>query len=145
MESIRSPRDHPFDYEAIYAEAYRLYKSGYQFWFSKEEISRLSDHNRQFETPKLEHELVDVYFRKPSGGDTGEFMPVARALQIIGGNTSLPISAVGLGRAFREQGFRQVRQTFTRGYLVVQRQADEIKARLRMMAGEEGTDDADPF
>ena len=33
----------------------------------------------------------------------------------------------------------------SRGYLVVQRQADEIKARLRMMAGEEGTDDADPF
>ena len=145
VESIRSPRDHPFDYEAIYAEAYRLYKSGYQFWFSREEILRLTKHNRQFETPKLEHELVDVYFRKPSGGDTGEFMPVARALQIIGGNTSHQLSAVNLGRAFMEQGFSQTRLAHSRGYLVVQRQADEIKARLRMMAGEEGTDDADPF
>ena len=34
----------------------------------------------------------------------------------------------------------------SRGYLVVQRQADEIKARLRMLANENTTDDEpDPF
>ena len=34
----------------------------------------------------------------------------------------------------------------SRGYLVVQRQADEIKARLRMLANKNTTDDEpDPF
>jgi hypothetical protein len=45
---------------------------------------------------------------------------------------------VRLGRAFMEQGFRQVRQAHSRGYVVVRRSAEEIQAHLRGMAyGEE--------
>jgi hypothetical protein len=132
--SIDSPREHPFEYEGIYAQAYALYKQGFQFWFSKAEIERLAEHNRQFETPRLESELVDVYFRRPQGQEPGEYMPVSRALQIIGGNTVQQLSAVRLGRAFIEQGFRQVRQAHSRGYVVVRRSAEEIQAHLRGMA-----------
>ena len=134
VESITSPREVPFDYEGIYAQAYALYKQGFQFWFSKAEIERLAEHNRQFETPRLESELVDVYFRRPQGQEPGEYMPVSRALQIIGGNTVQQLSAVRLGRAFMEQGFRQVRQAHSRGYVVVRRSAEEIQAHLRGMA-----------
>ena len=132
--SIDSPREHPFEYEGIYAQAYALYKQGFRFWFSKAEIEQLAEHNRQFETPRLESELVDVYFRHPQGQETGEYMPVSRALQIIGGNTVQQLSAVRLGRAFMEQGFRQVRQAHSRGYVVVRRSAEEIQAHLRGMA-----------
>jgi predicted P-loop ATPase len=83
VESIESPRDNPFNYTGIYAQAYALYRQGFQFWFSKNEIERLSEHNRHFETPRLEAELIDIYFRRPVNGETGEFMPVSRALQII--------------------------------------------------------------
>ena len=139
VESIDSPREHPFDYKGIYSQAYALYKQGFQFWFSKAEIERLAEHNRQFETPRLEAELVDVYFRRPQGQEPGEYMPVSRALQIIGGNTVQQLSAVRLGRAFMEQGFRQVRQAHSRGYVVVRRSAEEIQSHLRGMAygGEE--------
>ena len=137
--SIDSPREKPFEYEGIYAQAYALYKQGFQFWFSKAEIERLAEHNRQFETPRLEAELVDVYFRRPQGQEPGEYMPVSRALQIIGGNTVQQLSAVRLGRAFMEQGFRQVRQAHSRGYVVVRRSPEEIQSHLRGMAygGEE--------
>ena len=134
VESITSPREVPFDYEGIYAQAYALYKQGFQFWFSKADIERLTLHNRQFETPRLEAELVDVYFRRPQGQEPGEYMPVSRALQIVGGNTVQQLSAVRLGRAFMEQGFRQVRQAHSRGYVVVRRSAEEIQAHLRGMA-----------
>ena len=134
VESITSPREVPFDYEGIYAQAYALYKQGFQFWFSKADIERLTLHNRQFETPRLEAELVDVYFRRPPGQEPGEYMPVSRALQIVGGNTVQQLSAVRLGRAFMEQGFRQVRQAHSRGYVVVRRSAEEIQAHLRGMA-----------
>ena len=59
VESILSPREHPFHYEGIYAQALSLYTSGFQYWFTKEEIQELNRHNKQFETPHLEHELVD--------------------------------------------------------------------------------------
>ena len=60
VESILSPREHPFHYEGIYAQALSLYTSGFQYWFTKEEIQELNRHNKQFETPHLEHELVDL-------------------------------------------------------------------------------------
>ena len=134
MESIRSPREHPFDYERIYAEAYRLYKSGFQYWFSREEIQQLNEHNHHFETPRLERELVQEYFRPPMPGETGEFMSVALALQIIACGISQKLSAVNIGRAFRELGFEQRVVRHVRGYVVVRYTTDEMQQRRKLAA-----------
>ena len=147
VESIVSPRDHPFHYEGIYSQALALYKSGFQYWFTKEEIQELNCHNKQFETPRLEHELVDLYFRKPTDRELGEFMSVARALQIISNGISQKLSAVNVGRAFSDLGFKRVRTNSCRGFIVVCRTAEEIKAyqhRLLMDAEPDLEDDA-PF
>ena len=147
VESIVSPRDHPFHYEGIYSQALALYKSGFQYWFTKEEIQELNHHNRQFETPRLEHELVDLYFRRPTDSELGEFMSVARALQLISNGISQKLSAVNVGRAFSDLGFKRVRTNSSRGFIVVCRTAEEIKAyqhRLLMDAEPDLEDDA-PF
>ena len=131
VESIISPRDNPFDYDAIYAEAYALYKSGFRYWFEKDEIQELNRHNRKFETPRLEQELVDLYFRRPGPEEAGEFMSVARALQIISAGISQKLSAVYTGRAFSELGFNRVRTKRSRGFIVVCRTGEEMKAYQR--------------
>ena len=128
VESIMSPRDNPFDYDAIYAEAYTLYKCGFRYWFEKDEIQELNRHNRKFETPRLEQELVDLYFRRPGPEEVGEFMSVARALQIISAGISQKLSAVYTGRAFSELGFNRVRTKRSRGFIVVCRTGEEMKA-----------------
>ena len=127
VESIVSPRDHPFPYEGIYSQALALYKSGFQYWFTKEEIMQLNSHNRKFEAPHLEQELVDLFFRKPLDNEHGEFMSVARALQIISSGISQKLSAVNVGRAFVDLGFKRVRTNACRGFVVVSRTGDEIK------------------
>ncbi len=134
VDSIMSPRMFPFNYEGIYSQARRLYRDGFQYWFSQDEIQRLSMHNELFETPRLETELVDIFFRQPNEHETGEFMPVARAMQIIGGNTTQKLSAVMIGRAFMELGYECRRTNHSRGYLVVQRSGLEIKERMKDMA-----------
>ena len=147
VESIVSPRDHPFHYEGIYSQALALYKSGFQYWFTKEEIQELNRHNKQFETPRLEHELVDLYFRKPTDSELGEFISVARALQLISNGISQKLSAVNVGRAFSDLGFKRVRTNSSRGFIVVCRTAEEIKAyqhRLLMDAEPDLEDDV-PF
>ena len=128
VESIVSPREHPFAYEGIYSQALALYESGFQYWFTKEEIQELNRHNKQFETPRLEHELVDLYFRKPTDSELGEFISVARALQIISNGISQKLSAVNVGRAFSDLGFKRVRTNSCRGFIVVCRTAEEMKA-----------------
>ena len=131
---IRSPREQPFDYAGIYAEAYNLYSEGFCYWFSKEEIAALAEHNRQFETPRLEVELVQQYFRVPAEGEAGEFMPVATAMQMISANITQKLSPVMMGRAFRELGFEQRVVRNVRGYIVVRFTLQEMQARRELAA-----------
>jgi predicted P-loop ATPase len=134
VDSIESPLTSPFDYDGIYAQAYALYRQGFRYWFDKPEIERLQRHNEQFETVNLERELVDTYFRIPVGDEACEFMPVSRALQIIGGNISQRLSDRRIGHAFSALGFTFRRTNSTRGYIVVQRSPLEIKERQKQLA-----------
>lgn len=127
VESIVSPRLHPFNHPGIYAQAYALYKSGYRYWFTDEEIERQNRHNSKFETPRLEQELVDLYFRKPSEGETGEFVSVARAMQIIGCNITQKLSSQKIGKAFSDLDFKKSRTKHSRGFIAVIRTAEEIR------------------
>lgn len=127
VESIVSPRQHPFNHPGIYAQAYALYKSGYRYWFTDEEIERQNRHNSKFETPRLEQELVDLYFRKPSEGETGEFVSVARAMQIIGCNITQKLSSQKIGKAFSDLDFKKSRTKHSRGFIAIIRTAEEIR------------------
>jgi len=139
VDSIESPLTSPFDYDGIYSQAYTLYQQGFQYWFNKPEIERLQRHNEAYETINLERELVDTYFRIPVNGEVGEFMPVSRALQIIGGNISQRLSDRRIGHAFTALGFTFRRTNSTRGYIVVQRSPLEIKERQKQLGSDEVT------
>ena len=148
--SILSPRDNPFNYKGIYSQAYALYQEGFEYWFSPQEIRRLAQHNRQFETPKDEQELVDYYFSKPNGANAGEFMPTAIAQQIVSA-LGTRVTTVALGRAFRKLGFDSGTENGCRGYYVVRRTDEERRTRARSLAfGKTGkqtqmTDDTDVY
>ena len=145
VESIVSPRDHPFHYEGIYSQALALYESGFQYWFTKEEIQELNRHNRQFETPHLERELVSLYFRVPQEGENGMFMTSARAIQIIGTGISQKLNPTRVGLSFNELGFQRVRYHGIRGYLVIQRTAEEMQAYQKGIILNNETEDDLPF
>ena len=145
VESIVSPRDHPFHYEGIYSQALALYKSGFQYWFTKEEIQELNRHNRQFETPHLERELVSLYFRVPQEGENGMFMTSARAIQIVGTGISQKLNPTRVGLSFNELGFQRVRYHGIRGYLVIQRTAEEMQAYQKGIILNNETEDDLPF
>ena len=145
VESIVSPRDHPFHYEGIYSQALALYKSGFQYWFTKEEIQELNRHNKQFETPHLERELVSLYFRVPMESENGMFMTSARAIQIIGTGISQKLNPTRVGLAFNELGFQRVRYHGIRGYLVIQRTAEEMQAYQKGIILNDDTEDDLPF
>ena len=54
----------------------------------------------------------------------------------IGGFVTVKLSASVLGSAFTKQGFQSMRTKHSRGYIVIQRSGEEIKARLQMLAGQ---------
>ena len=137
VESILSPREHPFDYEGIYSQAYALYLSGFEYWFSSEEMEAQARHNSRFESPNLERELVSLYFRKPLEGERPIFVSAARAMQIIGAGIAQKLSAIRIGLAFKELGFKSVKYNGTRGYMVMQRTVDEMMMYQKNMSSSE--------
>lgn len=147
VESILSPRDHPVDHPNIFAEAYALYRQGFQYWFTQEDCERQALHNARFEVPQTERELIEDYFRLPEAGETGEFMATSIAKRIVGADyPDKRLSSVAMGRAFSELGFAHVQVDRQWGFIVVrltlaerdQRRVE--KARRAIAAGRTDTD-----
>ncbi len=127
IEAIDSPYDHPFDYEGIYAQAYALYRNGFRYWFDDEENAELERHNRQFEEPCIEEELIRTYLRKPYGEERGEFLTATRIIELVGGAVRVTLSPKRIAIAMQRLGYEQRRVLNTRGWNVVILTGDQIK------------------
>ena len=144
VESIESPLSQPFDHDAIFAQAYALYRQGFRYWFDRPEIERLQRHNEQFEAPNMECELIDQYFRKPKEGEVCEELPATVVMQTVGANVTAKLSTIMLGRALVELGYRYRVVHGYRRYLVVRRSADEMRVmRQTRSDGGDGGDGED--
>jgi len=143
VESIESPREHPFDYEGIYSQAYALYQQGFRYWFTDNESQKMQEHNQQFETIHSELELVDLCFRKPTEDEPRQVISATMALQMVGGNIANTLSKEKIGQAFTKLGFEYKRSASQRGYIAVLRTSVERDAYRRKLAEMETvTDDS---
>ncbi|MDO4161211.1 MAG: BT4734/BF3469 family protein [Prevotellaceae bacterium] len=143
VDRIKSPHEYRIDYTGLYSQAYSLLRTGFRYWFTMDDIARLAKHNRNFETPRLEHELVMLNFRKPTATEHGQYMPSAAILQYISANISQKLSAVWVGRAMNELGFESIMTHGVRGYLVIPRTNEEIREYQKRLALGETDDDSD--
>ena len=145
VESITSPREQPFDYGGIYAQAYALYRQGFRHYFSKAEEEVLREHNRAFETPQPEQEAIRTHFHPPKEGERGEFYTATEILGKIGYNPALRLNIGKIGSAMEALGFVRLTSHGRRGYRVVAYKPEEIEMNRRMLAcdarpeGEDGT------
>ena len=146
VESIISPRDQPFDYEGIYAQAYALYRQGFRHYFSKAEEEVLNEHNKAFETPQPEQEIITANFRQPKDGERGEFYTATDILAKIGYHPALKLKVENIGSAMKALGYVQYRSHGRRGYRVVPYLPEEIDMNRRILAYDarpEGEEDGD--
>ena len=86
-----------------------------------------------------------MYFRVPKDGENGMFMTSARAIQVIGTGISQKLSPTRVGLAFNELGFRRVRYHGIRGYLVIQRTAEDMQAYQKGIILNDDPEDDLPF
>lgn len=133
MDRIDDPRTHPFDYEGVFSQAYALYQQGFRYYFTGEEEEVLREHNRRFETPKPEEDLIDYYFRLPTEAEVGEVLPVTVAQQIVCTPTNR-VSTDALARAFSNLGYEYAGNGS--GYRLVRRTEEERKQRACSLAYE---------
>ena len=141
VEHIDSPIDQPFDYEAIYSEAYALYRQGFRYWFSKAEEETLKVHNKQFETPQMEQEVISKHFRHPNEQERGEFFTATDILLAVGSSPALRLTVEKIGSAMKALGYPRQRSHGRRGYRVVVYTSGEMEQNRRLLAYDARTDD----
>ena len=132
VESIDCPYEHPVDYNAVYAQAYALVNEGYTYWLTPGETEALNRHNRHFEVPCLERELILTYYERPMPGATNAaFLTVAQILARINAGIRQKLSPVKVGMVMRQEGFEPMRVGGKRGYRVIELTGEQIEQRKR--------------
>ncbi len=91
----------------VWAQAYHLYNSGFQYWLNKEDQDELNKHNSQFEVRSAEYEYLDYYFKVPEDGDEVEYFNTSRLTNKIQEFTSIKLSVKKVGEAARKLGFER--------------------------------------
>ena len=139
--SIRSPHEYRIHHEEIFAQAYKLYLSGFQYWFNDEEMKLVARHNERFEVAKAERELISRFYRVPHEGEPGDFVSSTEIMQTIGGLLTGQLTKNKLGRAMSALGFESVRSHGRRGYIVVEYSGEEINHNKHILAYDAKTEE----
>ena len=141
VEHIDSPFDHPIDHHRLYAEAVKMVKEGFVYWFTSEDIQQLSKYVEQFADRSPEEELLDVYFDIPKAPGvetrTVKFLTSSeiQAKLVSYGNLHRPIPLRTLCQVLDNKGFQRMRSNRKRGYLVVELEATEINSNRIAASG----------
>ena len=133
VESIQNPFHTIIPYERLYAQAKALVEEGiFSYWFDLDEMEVLEAHNEEFRALENEEQLLPILFDIPAEGK-GEFMTTAEISDklVTYGGIKKPMNTRKLGMLLSKRGYTKrtmyISGTMVRGWIVYQREADEIK------------------
>ena len=138
VDSIQNPFHTTLPYDLMYAEALYLIDNDFNYWFDLEEIDTLEQHNEVFRAQDSEEQLLPILFDIPAEGK-GEFMTTAQISERIVsyGNIKKPMPVSQLGMLLGKAGYQPIRRiingTRLRGWLVYQRDTNEMESLKRLL------------
>ena len=139
VESIQNPFYAIMPYEQMYAQAWALAQDPlFSYWFDLDEIEVLEQHNQYFRDESNEEQLLPILFDVPAEGK-GEFMTTAQISErlVTYGNIKKPMALSRLGMVLGAAGYQSTRPKIggrlIRGWLVYQRDTDEIASLKRLL------------
>jgi predicted P-loop ATPase len=139
VESIQNPFYTLLPYERMYAQAWALAQDPlFSYWFDLDEIEVLEEHNQQFRDESNEEQLLPILFDVPAEG-RGVFMTTAQISErlVTYGNIKKPMALSRLGMVLGAAGYQSTRpkigERLIRGWLVYQRDTDEIASLRRLL------------
>ena len=128
VENIDNPYLCQVNYHGIYSQAVYLFEHGFQYWFSQEEMTRQSAHNRSFEAVNMEEELVQRNFRMPEPlKEKGVFLTATEVMAVCNTGVNAKLSPCRIGQALTKLGFKKKRLATGQGYIVVKKTDNDIK------------------
>lgn len=127
VEKIDDPFFREVDYDALYAQAYHLYNSGFKYWFDSGEHGSVYENNSRFEIKNIEEELLCVYFRKPLPGDSVCWLSASEIHAVLSFNTRSFLSLRLVSIVLAQLGYQKRRMHNIYKYKVHQLTASELE------------------
>ncbi|MEQ8706823.1 MAG: VapE family protein [Phaeodactylibacter sp.] len=148
INNIRIDEAQAMDIDKVWAEAYHLYKSGFQYWLTQEEVKELNEHNSQYEVQTTEAEMLTTYYVKPDNrnGEGVRHLKISHVLNFLQVRTSARLSKKKLGEALKANGFEQFQKRDGKSriwvYAMIERTDEEVN---QIVNGKEGQQEEEPF
>ena len=125
---------HSVDINLCYAQAYKLYQSGFRHWFNQEEIQEINANNEQYQIMSPEEELLLTWYEPATKENANAFLKtteIAVRLSIVA-NININDSTVNkLGKALKKHGFLRMAKNKTYVYAVKALDVDEVDRRAK--------------
>ena len=125
---------HSVNINLCYAQAYKLYQSGFRHWFNQEEIKEINANNEQYQIMSPEEELLLTWYEPTTKENANAFLKtteIAVRLSIVA-NININDSTVNkLGKALKKHGFLRMAKNKTYVYAVKALDVDEVDRRAK--------------
>lgn len=115
------------DLHQVYAQAYQLYRTGFQFWLDSKEQAEVEKHNARFRAMSLEEELITAYFQPCQDGEAGARRLQAHEVQSLLQSKGYfgRLNMVVIGKVLSSKGFSQRKSNGISKWILRERSADK--------------------
>ena len=95
--------------DLVWHEAYRLYKEGFQYWFSKDEIAELQGKNEDFSINETEYEfLMELYEPVDKEDREAIFLQSSIIQSSLEKHFETKLNTKKIGEALKKGGFKRI-------------------------------------
>ncbi|MBR4924598.1 MAG: hypothetical protein IKZ61_02490 [Prevotella sp.] len=91
----------------VYAQAYQLFRTGFQFWFDRKEQTIVEAHNAKFRAVSIEDELITTYFEPCELNDKDAQLLQAHQIlsKLLSKTSGIRLSVEKIGKVLSSKGF----------------------------------------
>ena len=95
------------DMDEVFAQACHYYKTGFRYWFNRDEVTELNYSNNEFQLQTTEYEMLVKGYEEPSiGGDNG-FYTTTDIIKYLEPFSSTKLSPKLMGEALRKCSYKR--------------------------------------
>jgi hypothetical protein len=102
---------HTVDIEKVFSQAYSLFKQGERYYFNRDEIKEINDHNEEFRLKSFEEELLQLNFSIPEYASSASSMTTTEIANVLSNsNLSFKVTNASLkkiGEAMNKLGYEK--------------------------------------
>lgn len=125
---------HNIDINSAYAQARKLYKDGFRYWFNQEEIKEINLNNEQYQIRSPEEELLLTWFEIADRDTANNFLNTTQIATKLAERAKLNITdgtVMKLGKALKKYGYLRLSKKNGYVYAVRELSWEEVENKNR--------------